>query len=603
MSVVYRAVQWNRQKRIYDGILLVAVGLYIAGFIWFTPLFDANADPKNVPIRAFGSAAFILLTIILSIGPLCRLDSRFLPLLYNRRHMGVVTCALGLYHGYLVLNWYHKYGNVDPLVSLLASNTNYDSFFSFPFETLGIGALLILIVMAATSHDFWLANLTAPMWKALHMGVYMAYAFLVGHVVLGALQSNTHPILATLVVLSALWVVSLHVITSGGERQQDQDISTDPEGWIDVGPVNQIPENRAKIVCASGERIAIFRYEGKVSAISNACQHQNGPLGEGQIIDGLVTCPWHGYQYDPASGASPPPFTEKIPTFTVFIRQGRVLLDPTPHPAGTPVEPAIVPNPSSAQSPDNQEFFVGYLPTMTKGISRFISRRVAALLLAVVMLVFVLPVLHGEYHHARSDFRDLREFDGFLMAEPAPHIVVVRPGETGKHAFSRYVLVGRGKSGPKIDVAGLNGKYVRVRGSLIYRDGGTMISVKRAEEVPAPSTTASSINSLGDETLGTYTLQGEIVDSKCYFGTMRPGNTAVHRQCTVRCIAGGIPPVFLVRDESGNIMSFLLVDSNGSTVNDRVLSMVADPVEIKGEVVRLDNLFVLKADPDQYRRL
>ena len=602
MSVAYRAVQWNPQKRIYDGILFAAVGLYIAGFIWVTPLFDTNADPMNVPIRAFGSAAFILLTIILSIGPLCRLDTRFLPLLYNRRHMGVVTCALGLYHAYLVVTWYHKFGNLDPLVSLLASNTNYDLFFSFPFETLGIGALLILIVMAATSHDFWLANLTAPIWKTLHMGVYVAYTFLVGHVVLGALQSNTNPILATLAVLSAFWIVCIHVVTAGRESRRDQNTSIDPERLIDVGPVNEIPENRAKIICASGERIAVFRYEGKISAISNACQHQNGPLGEGKIIDGLVTCPWHGYQYDPASGASPPPFTEKIPTFAVFIRHGRVLLNPTPNPAGTPVEPAIIPDSNTAQSPDVQEFFVGYLPTMTKGLRRFVSERVAVLLVAVGMLVFVLPVLHGEYHHARSNFRDVREFDGLLLAEPAPHVVVIRPGETGQQAFSRYVLVGRGKSGPKIDVAGLDGKYVRVRGSLIYRDGGTMIAVKGAEEISPPSTSANT-EPLGGEPLGTYTLQGEIVDSKCYFGTMRPGNTAVHRQCTVRCIAGGIPPVFLVRDESGNTMSFLLVDSDGSTMNDRVLSMVADPLEIKGEVVRLDNLFVLKADPKQYRRL
>jgi len=432
--------------------------------------------------------------------------------------------------------------------------------------------------------------------------VYVAYTFLVGHVVLGALQSNTHPILATLVFVSAFWIVSIHVVTAGRESRRDQSTSLDSEGLIDVGPVNEIPENRAKIICASGERIAVFRYEGKVSAISNACQHQNGPLGEGQIIDGLVTCPWHGYQYDPASGASPPPFTEKIPTFATSIRHGRVLLNPTPHPAGTPVEPAIIPDPSTVPSPDIQDFFVGYMPTMTKGIRRFVSRRVAILLVAVGMLVFVLPVLHGEYHHARSDFRDIREFDGFFLAEPAPHIVVVRPGEIGQQAFSRYVLVGRGKSGPKIDVAGLDGKYVRVRGSLIYRDGGTMISVKSAEEIPAPSTSENT-ELLGGEPLGTYVLQGEIADSKCYFGTMRPGNTAVHRQCTVRCIAGGIPPVFLVRDESGNTMSFLLVDSNGSTVNDLVLSMVADPLEIKGEVLRLDNLFVLKADPEGYRRL
>jgi nitrite reductase/ring-hydroxylating ferredoxin subunit len=59
--------------------------------------------------------------------------------------------------------------------------------------------------------------------------------------------------------------------------------------------------------------VAIFKYDGKISAISNVCQHQNGPLGEGKIIDGLVTCPWHGFQYCPHDGASPEPFKEKVP--------------------------------------------------------------------------------------------------------------------------------------------------------------------------------------------------------------------------------------------------------------------------------------------------
>jgi nitrite reductase/ring-hydroxylating ferredoxin subunit len=79
-----------------------------------------------------------------------------------------------------------------------------------------------------------------------------------------------------------------------------------------------------------------------VSAISNVCQHQNGPLGEGRIIDGCVTCPWHGYQYLPDSGASPPPFTEKVPTFRTRVVDGKVLLDPCPLAPGTRVEPARV---------------------------------------------------------------------------------------------------------------------------------------------------------------------------------------------------------------------------------------------------------------------
>ena len=102
-----------------------------------------------------------------------------------------------------------------------------------------------------------------------------------------------------------------------------------------------IPEGRARIVCA-GERIAIFRYDGKISAVSNVCRHQNGPLGEGRVIDGCITCPWHGYQYLPGNGRSPAPFTEKVATFDVLVVGGRVYVNPKAHAPGTPVAPAHV---------------------------------------------------------------------------------------------------------------------------------------------------------------------------------------------------------------------------------------------------------------------
>jgi len=65
-------------------------------------------------------------------------------------------------------------------------------------------------------------------------------------------------------------------------------------------------------------------------------------LGEGKIIDGCVTCPWHGYQYLPETGASPPPFTEKVATFKTKIVEGRVLIDPNPLEPGTRVEPSVI---------------------------------------------------------------------------------------------------------------------------------------------------------------------------------------------------------------------------------------------------------------------
>jgi nitrite reductase/ring-hydroxylating ferredoxin subunit len=111
---------------------------------------------------------------------------------------------------------------------------------------------------------------------------------------------------------------------------------------VDVGSVGDIPDSRALVACVGAERVAVFRYGNCVSAISNVCRHQNGPLGEGKIVNGCVVCPWHGYEYLPDTGASPPPFTEKVATFTVHVRKGRVLVDPRPHAPGTRVEPARI---------------------------------------------------------------------------------------------------------------------------------------------------------------------------------------------------------------------------------------------------------------------
>jgi nitrite reductase/ring-hydroxylating ferredoxin subunit len=80
-----------------------------------------------------------------------------------------------------------------------------------------------------------------------------------------------------------------------------------------------------------------------VSAIGSVCQHQYGPLGEGKIIGGCVVCPWHGYEYRPDTGASPPPFTERVPTYRVRVDgDGVVHVDPRPLAPGTFVEPARV---------------------------------------------------------------------------------------------------------------------------------------------------------------------------------------------------------------------------------------------------------------------
>lgn len=348
MSARYVPVGWNASKIVYDAVLLAAVGLYLGIYLRLAPRFQQITQPLDdysIRMAAFGSCAFLLLSLTLSIGPLARLDRRFLPLLYNRRHLGVVTCAVALTHASLALDWYFSYSPMDPFVALLSGNTSFGRLHGFPFELFGIAGLLVLLLLAATSHDFWLSFLTPPVWKALHMSLYVGYLAVVLHLALGALQASRNPLLAVVAMLCVAGVCALHVAASALARRDDRSVAlahADPS-WMVAGAVDAIEDGRAIVVHLSdAEPVAIFRHNGRLSAVSNLCAHQNGPLGEGRVVDGCITCPWHGFQYRLDDGCAPPPYTEKLPTYRLRVENGIVLLDPRPNPPGTRVEPVVL---------------------------------------------------------------------------------------------------------------------------------------------------------------------------------------------------------------------------------------------------------------------
>lgn len=343
MSAGYQAVGWNRQKKVYDLVLVSGLvgylGLAIGIGAWWSP----HATAETLLLRALGTAAFLLLHVTLAIGPLCRIDRRFLPLLYNRRHLGVTLFLVALAHGGLALVQFHSQGVLDPLTSVMTNEDLLTGGAPLPFQALGVAALLILAVMAATSHDFWLAQFTAPVWKALHSSVYLAYALLVAHVAWGAGQTESGGVILIVTALGACALAGLHGVAARRELRVDDGEASRGSVEVRVCSIEEIPEGRAKVVSLGGERVAVFRHQGKLSAVSNVCQHQNGPLGEGRILQGCITCPWHGYQYLPETGASPPPFKERVPIFAVRISGPDVFIDPRPRPAGQWVAPATLP--------------------------------------------------------------------------------------------------------------------------------------------------------------------------------------------------------------------------------------------------------------------
>ncbi|MCC2095858.1 MAG: ferric reductase-like transmembrane domain-containing protein [Hyphomicrobiales bacterium] len=348
MSAKFQMVQWNRTKIIYDVIAVTLVAAYVYGFMI---AMRSGYPPAKAPawadlrISAFGTAAFLLISIILSIGPLARLNKAFLPLLYNRRHLGVLAFIVAAIHAYAVLDWFIIRGSVPWIWHEITNVKDYAKFVGFPMKAIGLFCLIVFFVMAATSHDYWQKVLSPGVWKAIHMSIYIAYGLLVMHVALGLMQRDYSVYIPVSLGIVATTVIILHLAASFGEIAGDR---TDrsaalPGGWIEVGAPVQIPEKRARIVTApGGERIAVFRDGKTVSAVTNACAHQNGPLGEGRIVDGCITCPWHGFQYRPEDGCSPPPFTEKVATYNLRLENGLVLLDPRPNARGQRVEPLSV---------------------------------------------------------------------------------------------------------------------------------------------------------------------------------------------------------------------------------------------------------------------
>jgi nitrite reductase/ring-hydroxylating ferredoxin subunit/DMSO/TMAO reductase YedYZ heme-binding membrane subunit len=601
VSVRYVAVTWNRQKRIYDLVIGLGVPALVALFFLATLLSHPSMTAETGLIRGLGLTAFVLLHVILCIGPLCRLDPAFLPLLYNRRHLGVALCLLAVAHAGFATFQYHALGNVNPVVSLLTSNASFSSLAGFPFELLGLAALLILILMAATSHDFWLSVLSPPVWKSLHMLVYVAYALLVGHVALGALQAETGWLGPVTLAGGAFLVIALHLAAALEQRPLDR--ARRGDDWIRACRAEDVPEGRAKIALAgdggaSGrtERVAIFRQQNRLSAVSNLCKHQNGPLGEGRIVDGCITCPWHGYQYRPESGSSPPPFHDQVATYNLRVENGWVWVQRSPNPLGTVVAPVAVAESRTAggESPGHERpFYLGYDAKAPAALARHTRGAVGAIGGLAAATIVALAVAQEPFAASRFEYGHPRTLSGRLVARPYPRL------ETASAAgITQYLLAAAGKHGAASLAAPFDGRQVSVSGTVAQRGNAMLFEVDSILSSDVPTLPAPP-----QQALGTFTLRGEIVDSKCWTGVMNPGEGKTHLACAVRCVSGGLTPLLVLRDSTGRESQLILSDVSGAPLSRALLPVIGRPVSVRGTVVREGTLLFLRASPETIRVL
>src|SRR6266704_2316787 len=243
------------------------------------------------------------------------------------------------------------------------------------------------------------------------------------------------------------------------------------------------------------------------------------------------------------------------------------------------------------------DFYVGYLPKAPTAVARFVRKVIIVLGLLAVTAVLVLVVGQMPFASSAFEYGKLRSFEGVVVTQPFPTLLVARPGAIGQQdKYSRYLLVAPGKHGADDLVATFDGKQVRLQGQLIYREGGTMVeiapgSIAVIDAAPADQETTRD--------LGAASVTGEIVDSKCYLGVMNPGQGKVHRDCAARCLSGGIPPIFVTADEHEQ---FLLVGLDGRALErDALREFVGEPMTIRGELLQQGESQLLRIDVRKLR--
>lgn len=193
--------------------------------------------------------------------------------------------------------------------------------------------------------------------------------------------------------------------------------------------------------------------------------------------------------------------------------------------------------------------------------------------------------------------------EGVFSRAPYPMLRIADPA--APFGVRTVLVVAEGKCTSGLELDRLNGAAVRASGVLIERGERRMLEVPltHTDWIEAIGTQgASELAAPAEEDLGSAALSGAIMDSKCFFGVMKPARGRTHKACASLCIRGGIPPSFWARTPDGREAVLLMTNADGGPMSDEILPLVADPVRAEGRLVRVGDLVQFRADADAFQR-
>ena len=249
------------------------------------------------------------------------------------------------------------------------------------------------------------------------------------------------------------------------------------------------------------------------------------------------------------------------------------------------------------------DFYIGWNDQMPNRQKKAIRKLLIPIFILLPLLAFALVFFSKPFNDHQFELGNVQTFTGVYHETPFP-VFMLDEGQAPAGHNSQALLIGYGKFGATgtmqaaaKSVGQLDGKRLRITGTLIYGDGKTLIELTKQEESVLEVLGSANQND-HSATKNKVVVTGEILDPKCWFGVMKPAEGKVHKSCAIRCVSGGIPPVLKVQ-KNGARSYYILKGLEGQEINQEILEYIAEPIQVNGLTYQQNGWYVLEIDPKE----
>lgn len=551
---------------------IIAVGIFPA-LRWMNP----SQQVDDIYLISLGClfASFGLLQLSLLLGPLSRLELRLLPLLVLRRSMGVLTYLLLTVH--FALEGYRLYelvGNpslvelvlAHPMDFLMWGPHGFEPQF-FPHEYFGILAWLLLTAMAVTSHEFWPSALGVLNWKRLHLLVYPAHFCLTAYLAIGVVHDG-YVVWLSFLILMGLFVIGVFQWQAANkEHDSDHDWKRpEGDGFIQTCRLDELEEGACRSVLAGRERVALARMHSRVYAFSNFCPQDGGPLGDGQLQNAWVKCPWDGLRYRITDGQPEDEGGTPIALYPVSIRHGLIHVKPEPLPEGARSEGCPT---YDQDTPKGKQLFL-FLGGEAADVVPRSLRKPYGLVGCSLVFFALIPLMNfaclAGFWKAPSiaePRREVQTVSGWYTARPVPSLRVSYPSmsrEGGRPAGYQLLLQNMGPDSPVIS----EGNYIEAQGVLSYRSGVVLLRAETVRKAQFPEGQDAPWKYWREvEFLGKEKVEGQLVSLSLFLEIGEEAGLMRNRLAGLIRLQRGDWPALMFRDRRGQVSVMVLGGRRG----------------------------------------